>query len=432
MQHIVSILFIIEFLLIIYVFFRLLFKNGLTFRGGIAFALLFFIFIPIWVIIITGSIKLNKSDFGLTRIVHVVLAKEIKSSFLFIGYIFSIILYLYFPVKIFASYKQNMIFKPSIKSYLIIYTVCMMINFIGSGMLDGGNWYHNRHEFFDSHGSFAVLVAFVLNSSKILIITSLIYQWVSDHLKFKKFIIFVVSFTVIDMIFSGNRIYLFCTAIIIGMVILKKYTKTMLLLMPIILPSILFMGYFASIFRHMRGPLFEKGFPTLETFNTSFKRAMELDPITPKTFFLNISESVNVNVIYEVFNNYDNFLYGTTYLKSLVYYLPRSIWEGKPESITVIAADFLGGSSLVTTIIGEMFMNFSYFGMLFLPVFLWLTNGLLSYGLRTYSSISGIIMFFFGILFFRMPFSDEFLVFVFLVIILKSLNVFKKYKFTIK
>jgi len=179
----------------------------------------------------------------------------------------------------------------------------------------------------------------------------------------------------------------------------------------------------------MRGPLFLNGLPTFEVFIAALNRAMLLEPPNPKSFFIGISESVNVNVIYDLFNRYDEFLLGATYLKPLFFYVPRSIWEAKPESITVITANFLGGSSLVSTIIGEMYMNFSILGIIILPIVLWFTEGVITKYLRPYGSISSIVGFFFGILFFRMPFSDEFLVFVFLILILTFFNIFKKYKF---
>ena len=95
-----------------------------------------------------------------------------------------------------------------------------------------------------------------------------------------------------------------------------------------------------------------------------------LDPPKPISFILNISESVDVNVIYDLFNKYDEFLYGSTYLKTFLFYIPRSIWSGKPLSITTIAGNYFDSSSLVTTIIGETFMNFSYLGILILPFIL--------------------------------------------------------------
>lgn len=428
MAHIISFLFIIEFLLIVLIMFYFLLKKGVTFKVGISFGVLFFIFIPVWVMILTGSLELSRADFYYTTITDVVLQENIYSSLLLLSYTFSIIIYLCLPSR-FSSLDVNNKFKPSIKSYLIVYSVGMFIVFIGSGLLEGGNWYSNRHHFFESTGSFAVLVSFITSSARILIISSLFYKWIKNDLSFFKFLVLVIPFTVLDMVFSGNRIYLFCTAILVGLLFLKRYPKKSLIAFPFIFPIIFLLGYFASIFRHMRGPLFENGLPTFEVFINAVNRAMMLEPPNPESFFIGISESVNVNVIYNLFNRYDDFLNGATYLKPLFFYVPRSIWEGKPETITVIAANSFGGNALVTTIIGEMYMNFSIFGIVLLPVFLWFTEGLLTKYLKNYGSILSIIGFFFGILFFRMPYSDELLVFVFLVFILTFFNVFKKYKF---
>lgn len=427
MQHLISTFFIVEFLLVLFIFTEILFKKGLTFKGGISFGLLFFIFIPIWVMIFTGRIELSITDFGSTSLKDIILKDNLMASSQLLIYILGIIIYLYSPSMRTPSVLKND-FKIGLKFYLTIYIVTSVIILKGSGILEGGNWYMNRHRFFESSGSFAVLVAYILNASKVLIISSLVLKWLSNKMNFYRFIVLVSTFTFWDMIFTGNRIFLFCTAIIIALIFLRKYPKKTLILFPILLPTIFFAGYFASIFRHMRGPLFLQGIPTPKVFFSSLKKAIELEPPDPTSFFLGISESVNVNVIYSLFNDYDNYLYGATYLKTLLFYIPRSFWEGKPESITVVAGKVFGGPSLVTTIIGEMQMNFSFLGFFLLPILLWLSEGIIKKFLVGYSSISGIVLFFFGILIFRMPYSDEFLVFVFLVLILRLSNL----KFKIK
>tara|TARA_R110002096_G_scaffold436018_1_gene665122 strand:- start:1393 stop:2691 length:1299 start_codon:yes stop_codon:yes gene_type:complete len=432
MQHLVSTLFILEFLLILFSLTQNLFYKGVNFKVGLSFALLFFVFIPIWIMIFSGIILLSESDFYYTTINDVVFKTNIETSFVLLSFIFSIIIYLYIPLKKHNKTPVPDIFKPSISYYLIIYVIGMLIVFIGSGLLEGGNWYQNRHHFFDSNGAIAVLIAFIINSAKILVIASIVHKWVKGEWKFFKFLAFVVSFSLIDMVFSGNRIYLFCTAIIIGLLLLKKYPKKTIISLPFIIPSAFILGYFASIFRHMRGPLFAEGLPTWSVFQAALKRAMMLEPPDFTSFFLGISESVNVNVMYDLFGRYNDFLYGATYLKPFVFYLPRSIWEGKPQSITVLTAEFLGGASLVTTVIGEMYMNFYLFGIIILPIFLWYTDVLLTNTLKSYGTMSNVVMFFFGILIFRMPFSDELLVFAFLVLILRVFYYFKKYKFVIK
>ena len=428
MAHLISALFIIEFFLILLIMLYTLLKKGVTFKVGVSFGVLFFVFIPVWIMILTGSLDLSKADFSYTTLTDVVLNKNIHSSLLLLGYLFSILLYLYFPSR-YSTIDVNNKFKPSAKGYLTIYVIGMLIVFIGSGLLEGGDWYQNREHFMQSNGALAVLIVFLVNSAKILFISSLFFKWLKNDLNVYRFMFFILLFVVIDMVFSGNRIYLFCTAILIGFVFVKRYPKKTLIAFPLLFPATFFLGYFASIFRHMRGPLFANGLPTFEVFIAAFNRAMVLEPPNPKSFFIGISESINVNVIYDLFNRYDEFLLGATYLKPLIFYVPRSIWEGKPESITVLTADFLGGSSLVCTVIGEMFMNFSLFGIIILPIVLWFTEGFITKYLMPYGSISNIVGFFFGILFFRMPFSDEFLVFIFLILILTFFNIFKKYKF---
>ncbi|MAD97804.1 MAG: hypothetical protein CMB99_10805 [Flavobacteriaceae bacterium] len=428
MEYVVSILFTVEFFLILLVMLFLLFKEGLSFKVGIAFATLYFIFIPVMIMVFTGTLELSKADFGMTKLGDVVLIDNLYESYLLLIFVFTIILYLYFPM---IKGKSEIItsFQPKTKYYLTIYLVGMTFIFLGSGLLKGGNWYDNRHDFFASIGPLALLIAFVLNSSKILIIGSMVFNWLQKKVEFVPFIILLLTFTVIDMIFSGNRIYLFCAFALIALILLRKYPVKTFLLTPVILPLVAVLGYLASIFKHMRGPLFYKGIPTVDIFISSFIRAVGLEPPSISAFFLGISESVNVNVIYKVFENYNDFLYGLTFLKPFFFYLPRSIWSSKPESITIIAANTYGGASMVTTIIGEMYMNFYLFGILILPVFLWLLDNSLSLFLRKYGDFAKVILFIFGLLIFRMPFSDELLVFVFLILILAMFSRFKAIKF---
>lgn len=428
MEHLVSFFFIAEFFLILIIMLALLFKEGLSFKVGISFAMLYFIFIPVFVMVFTGTLELSKADFGTTKLGDVVLVDNLYESFLLLTFVFVIILYLYFPML--KSKVQTIAdFQPRLKYYLTIYIVGMAIIFLGSGLLQGGNWYDNRHNFFESIGPLALLIAFILNSSKVLIIGSLVYNWVHKNMDFVKFIIIMAVFTVIDMVFSGNRIYLFCAFALIGLIILRKYPNKTIILTPLILPVLFVLGYLASIFKHMRGPLFYKGIPTYDIFVSSFVRAVGLEPPSISAFFIGISESVNVNVIYKLFENYDSFLYGLTFVKPFFFYLPRSIWASKPESITIIAANTYGGASMVTTIIGEMYMNFHFLGILILPIFLWLLDNVLTISLKKYGEFAKIILFIFGLLIFRMPFSDELLVFIFLLMILWFFNRFKAIKF---
>ncbi len=417
MSVLISILFAIEFLLILHFFIHTLFKKGFTFKLGLSFAVLYFIFIPVWILILTGKVDLVKIDFGWTSLTDVYLNKDIKASLLLIVYLFALIIYLYF----FNFYKSTedsskKEYKPNLKLYFIIYIVSFLIILIGSGLLEGGNWYSSRHSFLIKYGIFAVLTSFMMNSAKILIIASLVYLWTNDKLKFRSFIFYILAFTVFDMIFTGNRIYIFSTFAIIGLLLFKKYPQRVLIGLPILVPVLFYVGYFAAIFRHIRGPLFKEGIPTFTVFKNTLERAIHLDPPNLTTFFLNISESVNFNVIYNIFNRYDEYLYGATYFKPFVYFIPRSVWAEKPESITKIAANYFGSSSLVTTVIGEMHMNFAYWGILLLPFVLFFIEYFFS-KFKMNSPIFNYILFIMGILILRMPFSDDILMYIFMTLI---------------
>ncbi|RNL83544.1 hypothetical protein ED312_14960 [Sinomicrobium pectinilyticum] len=410
MALIVSFIFLVECFLIAFFLFDNLWNKGITFKGGISFGVLYFVFIPVLVLISTGSIPVSQIDFSQTHLSDVSLTKDIKASFILIAYLFSIVLYLYSDYIIPRKKVEIKEYNPRLKIFFTIYLATLLVIFFGSGLLQGGNWYYNRHQFFEKSGSFAVFIAFILNASKILIIGALIHSWIIDKMPFNRFLFGLMVFTIFDMVISGNRIYLFITLVIVSLLLLKKYPVKVLKVTPVLAPFIFLLGYLASVFRHARGEIFIHGLPTPQFIYINLLNAINIEPLNFTKFFLDISESVNVNVIYDIFNRYDNILYGKTYLKTFFFYVPRSIWPSKPESITIMAADAFGSTSLVTTMIGEMHMNFSYLGILFILLLLYITEYLTQKLIKP-SFFSSVIAFFIGVLIFRMPYSDELIVF---------------------
>ena len=292
-------------------------------------------------------------------------------------------------------------------------------------MAGGGHWYNSRHEYMVNYGATAVLLLYLVNACKILIIATFISLWSNSSISNRIFYVSIISFVFVDMIITGNRIYAFITFVIVFLSVFRaRMLKTTLLFLTG-LPLIYFMGYFASIFRHMRGPLLEQGFPSIGHFINVYKRAAMNEPPDIYNFLSGISESENLNVVYGLLNKYDEFLYGSTYLKTLLFPIPRSIWASKPLSITSISGNYFGAPSLATTFIGEIYMNFSYFGILLIPIFLSLTENIMRKFYGT-SNFTKIILFFLGLMIFRMPFSDTFLIFIFILVLVKLMNY--KYK----
>ena len=107
------------------------------------------------------------------------------------------------------------------------------------------------------------------------------------------------------------------------MILIQRFKLKAFWFLIILIP----LGYIFSIYRHLRGLLFIEGIP-------DFNRLMELiiniiseEPPDIKNLLLSISESVNVNVIFEIFKytTLNTFLHGETFLKPFVFFIPRSI-----------------------------------------------------------------------------------------------------------
>ncbi|APD06079.1 hypothetical protein UJ101_00538 [Flavobacteriaceae bacterium UJ101] len=408
-----------QFFLLISFLFNSYKKSGFSFKLGICFSLLYFIFIPLFIYFFYGEVKISKIDFGNTSLETIYLENYNKANLYLSLFNFSILIYLYLPLK--RLNKRVKYKKISLTKYGVMYFFSLFLILVGSGILKGGNWYQNRHDFFISAGGLAILITYCYNASKLLLIGSFFYLYENSKLNIFFFIFISVGFGIFDTIISGNRIYLFGLLIALAIYFISRLKLKQILILPLIIPVGVFLGYFASIFRHMRGPLFADGIPTYSKFIETYKSASLMEPFEIEPLLLGISESVNFNVLMQVFNDYNSFLYGKTYLKSVVFFIPRSLWESKPHSITVVAAQEYNAVSLVTTIIGEMYMNFALIGLMFLPFILIFLEKMMNLMMLN-NIFNNVILFILGILFFRMPFSDELLVFIFLVLILKISN----------
>jgi hypothetical protein len=80
------------------------------------------------------------------------------------------------------------------------------------------------------------------------------------------------------------------------------------------------------------------------------------------------------NLIYLIKNiSFDELLLGSSLIRPLFFLIPRSIWPGKPLDTQLLIVDerygaiseFGGGTSQSITLVGELFWNFSFFGVFF-------------------------------------------------------------------
>ena len=423
----IKVQFVFLFFLYIYFFFKLL-KRRFSFSLGLMFGVLFFIFIPMLVLFFTNIVEVSKTDFSTTRIQDVCLQENTLSSLLLIGYLYSFLLYIITAEIVLKqkNYVRRINFPIRWKSYFALWLVMIVGTFMLIGMHEGGHWYKSREVFNQSGGIFALLLSFSFTAITLVLISSLVILFKNEKMKSWKFLLVGLFFSVIDILLTGNRIFVFVFLAAIAIVFIQRYRFKSIFAVFFVIPF----GYFMSIYQQIRGKLFLEGIPSLYDIIKITSDTLRNKPPEITGFLLGISGSVNFNVLYQVFNTVSihNILWGETYAKLFTYFIPRSIWPDKPLTVTQVAGEWFAPAidiSLATTLIGEIHMNFFVFGIILLPILLLITKWVLEkvfYG----SDFEEVLLFLIGILIFRMSYSDVILYVLFIALFYFSVIFIKR------
>ena len=414
---------VLLFIVYVYCFFRTL-KRGPSFALGILFGVLYYIFIPYIILIATGTLEISKADYSQTNLHDIEFAGSIGESAMLIAYLYTILLFTCLAGMKRRDVKWDNPLRIRWEAFFAASVALSAIILIASGLHHGGNWYTSRETFFRSYGVPALLLIYITWATKLISIASMLASFALGKMTLARSMATSFFVGIAYALIDGNRIYAFVTLAGLLILVLWKYGTKVLIYIALSLPF----GYFFSIFRHVRVGMFKEGLPNPAQIYELSQQALRKEPVSAKAFLMGISESVNLNVVYEIFKYItpENALWGKTYAKVLFFVIPRNMWPGKPESITVFAAHWFAPQaphlSLVTTIIGEAHANFSILGIIILPMMLLLIDTILN-RILDYSMLSRIIQFSIGILMFRMPFSDVMLDVVAILILLVTFGV---------
>lgn len=104
--------------------------------------------------------------------------------------------------------------------------------------------------------------------------------------------------------------------------------------------------------------------------------------------FLRLIDSYYVYEAYlrilKYFPRHEDFLYGYSYIKPFVFWIPRAIWENKPEGLSSLVVEKIYGTSKGSeystgfTLAGEFYANFGFVGMLICSLMIGLSIGFVS------------------------------------------------------
>lgn len=421
------------FLFLLNVFFLAVFLRGKRyFEFGFSFSGFYFLLIPLVYYWFFGELPVP-IDFFYSKIPKIELEQDgvLVTYILFSWILINAINLLFSNFTFTRGYNGEVASRKFVLTLFFVYEVIALSTFFAAGLNSGdAHWAESKGEFMEESGTVALLMIFSMSGIRYALVGIFL-----ANLYGRKSIFYIAALSVIavtDLVTTGNRITTLVIAFgLLYLLLVEKRYKVILLAAVVSIPF----GWFMTLYRFIRSQLHSE-----ESLYAGFYKGLELGNAMLSNgkgivfeFVSGITESVNVNVLYGVYREYGasvDFMYGSTYLKSLVFWIPRSIYPDKPITITKEAASVFAPTadvSLVTTALGESYANFGPFNIIFLPIFLLVFRLVVE---RFYpSNYVGFISFVYGVVLFRMAFSDVFLYMVFGALMTGIALVFSRYRF---
>jgi oligosaccharide repeat unit polymerase len=234
------------------------------------------------------------------------------------------------------------------------------------------HWYLRNADLAERYGAAFVFYTHVSLCTQIIFTSaaalhaSLALRDRAGHWKFTALILF---FFVLDMIMSGNRIFiaLYLLAFLTSCWLYgrKKIIVTALVASPVFV--LVFSAW--SAVRHDVSRIQESVTDLTEDDSRGNSVLSGL---------MHATEGSGVMLLIHMINDFGDkydYLYGSTYGRVFTFFVPRSIYPNRPENFTSLAAGLYEPgeiTSLGSTTLGEACANFGLFGIFVLPLLTWL------------------------------------------------------------
>jgi len=290
----------------------------------------------------------------------------------------------------------------------------------------GGHWAHAKGEFLIAYGTPAILALSMVNAIRLTILIVLASLYFQDRIKLKRYLILMGIVCVVDLYTTGTRIFTLQTLVTtVALLMVRRQWFQFGMLSLAMIPFGILMTMFSLIRVYMHnwsgGGLSSAG----AALNEGYLEAKDyfLPDLGIPEFLMGVSEGINANVlvvVVEDFHSMMGMLWGIGILRGFVFWIPRSLWPGKPENLTIlIGRNLMGGdnTSMGATIFGEFWANFGLLGFAMIPVVMYCVNLLLRKTIRN-PTMHTVAAFIFGYSVVRMPVSDFTVLFLFVILLL--------------
>lgn len=334
--------------------------------SGFVLGFCYFIGAPITQLLILGEI--NDAQIGLPALT--LSSNTYLFSYLFLGCLATVGIY-FFPLhkkklsSKFFSVTDNKL--DNYYKFILFSYVCLAsFTFISSGKAAGGHWMENNHELYASSTA-AVISGNFYNVLRVITPGIILYSYSRSVISKKSATIILLMFSGLELIISSNRIILLFSMIALAgiyRVQMKRFILISVILAPLVLE-------FNALFPMIRGLMWSEGASIEQTkyaIETGYSSDDNSESKIGKTFN-SAFESSNILVMRYALDKYqrsEDYLLGETiYIKSLTFFLPKTLWENKPISFNARMGYDISGSSVLSlnsTLLGEAFGNFSWFG----------------------------------------------------------------------
>jgi oligosaccharide repeat unit polymerase len=288
------------------------------------------------------------------------------------------IIYFFSPSPAQEDEKECPISRPILERAIWITMALSVVDWASMIHLVGGldvflvsHWYHRNEELVSQYGdSFVLLEHFSLANQIVFTCAASLYTALG--LKYRDtrmaFTLMILFFFLLEVVMSGNRIFLACylLGILISCLVYgrRRILVGMIALAPLL---ILIFSVWASV-RHDITAIPDSVGSALEeeSGNSPFKSIVSAS--------MDATEGMDTLLLLHIPNDFGHrtpYLYGISYSRAITSLIPRAIYPHKPQNFTsFLASVYLPGleTSLNATAVGEMYANFGPITLLLFPL----------------------------------------------------------------
>ncbi|MCC7351649.1 MAG: hypothetical protein IT446_13895 [Phycisphaerales bacterium] len=284
--------------------------------------------------------------------------------------------------------------------------------FYVSGLAQGGHWAHSSNEFMHDYGVWAQILYMARFAVQMAALIAILLSLVDKTISLVSAVMYMLLLAGFQMFTTGNRIFALYVAS--GFAVCLWINRRYVILGMLFVGSIPF-GWLMTLYVIMRAYMHAANSSLASNIQRGWSAALEnsFQRNIIVEYIYSITEATDLTAAMNVVRDFPgrhHLLYGATLLKPFVFWIPRFVWADKPVSSSVYLARFyapsLQGFSLNGTVIGEMFMNFSWLSLFIFPVLICLAGWLMSRWIPN-PRLRGLVGFLFGISIMRGNISDQ-------------------------